>query len=319
MKYKFLAQGAMAIAVLAHFSTTAQTFPDKPVHIVVPYAAGGGVDNITRVVSDRLAARLGQTVVIENKPGGNGNIGSNLVATSAPDGYMLLMGATYLTTNRASESNLPYDALTDLIPVARAGRSAQILVVSAASGIKTVADLVAYMKANPASSAYGTVGVASPTSLIFVKKTGTTPVQVLYKGGSTAMPDLISQRLTFMIPVASEALPLVLSGKLRALAVTGNQRMKALPDVPTMREEGVESLEGIIWWGLFAPAKTPQPVIDRLSKELMSVLENPDVATGFANLGIEPAPMPSAKFAAFYQSEISAYAEVAREYNLAVK
>ena len=133
------------------------------------------------------------------------------------------------------------------------------------------------------------------------------------------MPDLISQRLTFMIPVASEALPHILSGKLRALAVTGNQRMKALPDVPTMSEEGVGSLEGIIWWGLFAPAKTPQPTVDRLSKELMTVLENPDVAAGFANLGIEPAPLTSAEFAKFYKSEISNYADVAREYNLAVK
>ena len=319
MNSKFLAGAALALAVVSNYSAVAQTFPDKPVHIVVPYSAGGGVDNITRVVSDRLAARLGQTVVIENKPGGNGNIGSNLVAKSAPDGYMLLMGASYLATNRASESNLAYDALTDLAPVARAGRSAQILVVSDASGLKTVADLVSYMKANPGTSAYGTVGVASPTSLIFVKKTGTTPVQVLYKGGSTAMPDLISQRLTFMIPVASEALPHILSGKLRALAVTGNQRMKALPDVPTLHEEGVGGLEGIIWWGLFAPAKTPQPVIDRLSNGLMAVLQDPDVATGFANLGIEPAPLPSAEFAAFYQSEISNYAQVAREYNLAVK
>lgn len=300
-------------------SARAQTYPDKPIHIVVPYAAGGGVDNITRVVSERLAARLGQVVVIDNRPGANGNIGANLVAKANPDGYTLLMGSSFLATNRASEINMTYDSATDLLPVARAGRSSQILLVPSTSPAKTVADLVTYLRANPTTTAYGTVGTVSPTALIFIKNTATTPVQILYKGGSLAMPDLISGRLTFMIPVASEGIPHVSSGKLRALAVTGNQRMKALPEVPTMQEAGIANLDGIIWWGLFAPAKTPPAIIERVSKEMLTLLDYPEVATAFAQLGIEPAPLSAQQFATFYQTEIQTYAQVAKEFNLMAK
>jgi tripartite-type tricarboxylate transporter receptor subunit TctC len=158
-----------------------------------------------------------------------------------------------------------------------------------------------------------------PTALIFIKNTATTPVQILYKGGSLAMPDLISGRLTFMIPVASEGIPHVSSGKLRALAVTGNQRMKALPEVPTMREAGIENLDGIIWWGLFAPVKTPPAIVERVSKEMLTLLEYPEVATAFAQLGIEPAPLNAQQFANFYQTEIQTYAQVAKEFNLIAK
>ncbi len=307
------------IAAAGLSAPRAQTYPEKPVHIVVPYAAGGGVDNITRVISERLASRLGQALVIDNRPGANGNIGANLVAKANPDGYTMLMGASFLATNRASEINMTYDALTDLIPVARAGRSSQILLVPSSSPAKTVNELIAHLKANPTTTAYGTVGTVSPTALIFIKNTATTPVQILYKGGSLAMPDLISGRLTFMISVASEGLPFVSSGKLRALAVTGNQRMKALPDVPTMQEAGVANLEGIIWWGLFAPAKTPQAIIDRVSQEMLALLEYPEVASAFAQLGIEPAPLNAQHFATFYQAEIQSYAKVAKEFDLAAK
>ena len=297
----------------------AQAYPDKPIHIVVPYAAGGGVDNITRVVAEKLAARLKQTLIIDNRPGANGNIGANLVAKANPDGYTLLMGSSFLATNRASELNMTYDSATDLLPVARAGRSSQILLIPATLPIQTVSELVAHLRAQPTTTAYGTVGTASPTALIFVKGTGTSPVQILYKGGSLAMPDLISGRLTFMIPVASEGLPHVASGKLRALAVTGNQRMKILPDVPTMQEAGVAKLEGIIWWGLFAPTNTAPAIVDRLSQEMLALLEYPEVAAAFAQLGIEPAPLNAKQFSDFYQAEIKSYAEVAKEFDLIAK
>ena len=316
------AKSAVSFLLLFAFGLSApraQTYPDKPLHIVVPYAAGGGVDNITRIVSERLATRLGQVVVIDNRPGANGNIGANLVAKANSDGYTMLMGASFLATNRASEANMTYDALTDLIPVARAGRSSQILLVPSTLPAKTVSELIAYLKANPTTTAYGTVGTVSPTALIFIKNTATSPVQILYKGGSLAMPDLISGRLTFMIPVASEGLPHVSSGKLRALAVTGSQRMQALPAVPTLQEAGVENLEGIIWWGLFAPAKTPQAIIDKVSKEMLALLEYPEVASAFAQLGIEPAPLNAQQFASFYQAEIQSYAQVAKEFNLMAK
>lgn len=294
----------------------AQAYPDKPVRIIVPYAAGGGVDNITRVVAQHLSARLKQPVLVENRVGANANIGTDAVVKAAPDGYTLLMGATFLAFNRATSKSVPYDALKDLAPIARTGRAPFILAVSASSSFKSIAELTAFMTANPQQSSYGAVGAGQPAHLLFAKNTGTAPVQVLYKGGSAAMPDLISGRLTYMIQTASEVLPQVAAGKLRALAVTGADRFRALPDVPTMREAGVPDLEGTGWWGLFAPAKTPPPVVERLSAEVVTVMKMPEVVHALEKMGIEAAPMPANEFAVFYRNELKEFARVAREFNL---
>jgi len=302
--------------MLAAPAANAQGYPEKVVRIVVPFAAGGGVDSIARVVATQLSLRLKQAVIIENRPGANANIGTDYVAKVAPDGYTFLMGATYLGFNRATNKSLPYDALSDFAPVARAGVSAQVLVVPATSPIKSVAELVAFMRANPTKSFYGSVAAASPTNLIFTKNTGTHPEQVLYRGGSAAMPDLISGRLTYMLPVASEVLTQISSGRLRALAVVGPRRLKVLPRVPTMAEAGVSDLTGVIWWGLFAPAKTPPPVVDRVATEMQALLKMPEVASAFEKLGIEPAPLTGTAFVQFYKGEIKAFADVAREFNL---
>lgn len=310
--------GALGVGLLALAVTPAhaQAYPDKPVRIIVPYAAGGGVDSITRVVAQHLGARLKQPFVIENRPGANANIGADAVAKAAPDGYTLLMGATFLAFNRATSKSVPYDALNDLAPVARTGRAPFILAVSASSPIKSVAELVAFMKANPQQSSYGAVGSGSPSHLLFVKNTGTAPVQVLYKGGAAAMPDLISGRLTYMIQTASEIVPQIAAGKLRALAVTGTERFKALPEVPTMREAGVPDLEGTGWWGLFAPTRTPSAVVERLSAEVMTVMKMPEVVSALEKMGVDSAPMPTTEFAAFYRHELKEFAKVAREFNL---
>jgi tripartite-type tricarboxylate transporter receptor subunit TctC len=236
--------GALPPTVLAQPGSL--SYPTKPIHIIVPYAAGGGVDNITRVVVRYLTPLLGQPLVIENKAGANGNIGADFVAKSAPDGYTFLMGASFLSTNRATMSNLPYDAKTDLIPVARAGRSPSILVVSSDLPVKNVSDLVNYVRANPDKTTYGVNGIGSPPTLMFIKHLNSSPIQVLYKGGSLAIPDLLSQRLTFMVNPASEVLPQIQSGKLKALAVTGTERFFALPEVPTMGEAGVPNDEFVV-------------------------------------------------------------------------
>lgn len=308
-----LGAGLLALAAVPVY---AQTYPDKPVRIIVPFAAGGGVDNITRVVAQHLGARLKQPIVIENRVGANANIGTDAVATAAPDGYTLLMGATYLAYNRATSKSVPYDALHDLAPVARTGKAPFILAVPVSSPARSVAELVAFMKANPQQSSYGAVGAGQPPHLLFVRNTGTTPVQVLYKGGAAAMPDLITGRLTYMIQTASEIVPQVAAGKLRALAVTGSARFKALPDVPTMREAGVPDLEGTGWWGLFAPAKTPSAVVERLSAEVVAVMRMPEVVTALERMGIDSAPMPTSEFTAFYRNELHEFAKVAREFNL---
>lgn len=301
------------------FAASAQSWPEKPVRVIVPFAAGGGVDNVARAVMQHLATRLKQPILIENKPGANANLGSDFVAKAAPDGYTVLMGATFLAFNRATMKGLHYDSAADLVPIARVARAPFVLVVPATLPVKNVSELTAYMKANPQLAAYGTVGVGVPANLIFVKNTGTAPVQVVYKGGSAAMPDLITGRLTFMIQTASEVLPHIASGKLKALALTGSERFRGLPNVPTMGQAGVANLEGTGWWGMFVPAKTPAPIVNRLSQEMQAVLAMPEVLTSLTKLGIDPAPLPAADFTTFFHREVKDYADVAREFKITVE
>lgn len=320
-KHKILSGALMSTAVLAicALPAFAQSWPEKPVRLVVPFAAGGGVDNVARVVVQHLAPRLRQPIVVENKPGANANLGSDFVAKASPDGYTILMGATYLAFNRATMKNLPYDSAADFVPVARAARAPFVLVVPTTLPVKDVSELVAYMKANPDKAAYGTVGVGVPANLIFVQNTGTAPVQIVYKGGSAAMPDLITGRLTFMIQTASEVLPHIASGKLKALAVTGSDRFRALPDVPTMKQAGVSNLEGTGWWGMFVPAKTPEAIVQRLSTEMQAVLALPEVVSSFTKLGINAAPLPAADFNVFFRNEIKDYGDAARDFKITVE
>jgi len=320
MHIRFIRLALGAIGLWSAFAGASHAeYPDKPIRMIVPYAAGGGVDNITRVVATELGARLKQTVVVENRAGANANIGTDFVAKAAPDGYTLLMGATFLGFNRATMNDLPYDAAKDLKPVARTGRAPFVLVVPTTSNIQNVAELVTYMKKHPDTVSYGAVGAGSPTNLIFPKNTDTKPIQILYKGGAAAMPDLIAGRLTYMIQTASEVIPLVQTNKLRALAVTGTSRFHRLPDVPTMKEAGVPDLEGTGWWGVFAPADTPDAIVQRVSDEIQMVMQQPNVIQALDKLGIESAPMPSVEFASFYQTELQNYVDVAKQFNLKVE
>ncbi len=298
---------------------SAQTYPNKPIHMIVPYAVGGGVDNITRVVARYLSPLLGQTIVIDNKAGANGNIGADFVAKAAPDGYTLLMGASFLSTNRATMKDLPYDAQTDLLPIARAGRSPSILVVSAEMPVKNVAELVNDVRANPDKRSYGVIGVGSPPTIMFIKHLNSTPVQILYKGGSLAIPDLLTQRLTFMVNPASEVLTQIQSGKLRALAVTGTERFFALPDVPTMGEAGVPNDEFIVWWGIMGPNKLPAEIAEKISSAMAQVMNMPEVIEALHHLGIDQAYLNHQDFKQFYARQLEDDERVAQEFNLKIK
>ncbi len=312
---------ALAVAIFLGVGSVslAQQYPDKPIHMIVPYAVGGGVDNITRVVVRYLSPLLGQTIVIDNKSGANGNIGADFVAKAAPDGYTLLMGASFLSTNRATMKDLTYDARTDLLPVARAGRSPSILVVSAEMPVKSVSELVRYVRAHPEKSSYGVIGIGSPPTIMFIKHLNSTPVQILYKGGSLAIPDLLTQRLTFMVNPASEVLAQIQSGKLRALAVTGTERFFALPDVPTMGEAGVPNDEFIVWWGMMAPKNTPTPIAEKISAAMALVMNMPEVIESLHKLGIDQAYLSHQDFIKFYSRQLDDDERVAEEFNLKIK
>ncbi|MES3000708.1 MAG: tripartite tricarboxylate transporter substrate-binding protein [Pseudomonadota bacterium] len=307
-----------ALALLAAGCAHAE-WPDRPVHLVVPYAPGGGVDNIARIISPPLTKLLGQPIIIDNKPGANANIGAEFVAKAQPDGYNLLVGATFLAANRASMTGLGYDSVRDLTPVARLGRSASVLVVSSSLPVHSVKELVEYAKANPKDISYASVGAASPNALIFARNTGIQPVPVLYKGGAAAMPDLIAGRVTFMLGVISESMPNIQGGKLRALAVTGTERLKQLPEVPTMAQAGVANLTNTGWWGVFAPAKTPAAVNERLSTAIQEVMRMPEVISSMSLLGIDAAFLNVSGFGSFYKSEMSFYEETAKTFDIKQK
>ncbi len=314
--------GMFLFGVLATTNALAQAYPSKPVKIVVPFAAGGGVDSLARIVSQYLAPPLKQTVIVDNRPGANANLGAELVAKSAPDGYTLLMTSSVSAANRAMQKNLPYDALTDFVEIARVARAPMILVCSASLPIRSVTDLIAYARANSGKVSYASPGVGSGQHLngeVFSKYAGVQAVHVPYKGGALAMPDVITERITFMITVPSEVLPLISGGKLRALAVTGTARAKALPDVPTLSEAKVANSGFSVWWGLVAPAKTPVDIVRRLADDTLAIVKLPDVSVAFDKIGVEAAPMPAEEFTRFYRGEVDRYVEVVREFRIEVE
>jgi tripartite-type tricarboxylate transporter receptor subunit TctC len=303
----------LACAALQAF---AQPYPSRPVKIVVPFAAGGGVDSLSRIVAQYLSPRLKQTVVVDNKPGANANLGAEIVAKAAPDGYTLLMTSSVSAVNRAMSSKLSYDALTDFVQIARVARGASIMVCSPALPIHSVADLIAYARANPGKVTYASTGVGSGQHLngeLFAKSAAIQAVHVPYKGGALAMPDVSSGRITYMVAVPSEVLPLIAGGKLRALAVAGDKRAKALPDVPTLTQAGAANSGFTSWWGLVAPAKTPTEIVNRLADETLALLKVPEVNTALEKTGVEAAPMTPAEFASFYRDEVNRYISVVKE------
>jgi tripartite-type tricarboxylate transporter receptor subunit TctC len=307
------------LALLPSASRAAGPYPDRPIKLVVPYAAGGGVDNIARIVAIHLGARLKKSIIVENRPGASANIGATFVAKSAADGYTLLMGSTFLAFNRAAMKAIPYDASRDFIPLGRTGTSPFLLVVSASSPFKTLGDLIAYMKAHPEKAFFGTVAAGAPVNLIFPTNTGTDPTQVLYKSTAAAAHELMGGEITYIIQTSSELLPNIRSGKLRALAVTGTKRFHHLPEVPTMKEAGVSDLELTGWYGIFAPANTPASVVQHLSDGIQAAMQQPELVAAMEGRGIAPSPMATQVFSPFYQEELKSYADIARKFDLKIE
>ncbi|WP_198972538.1 Bug family tripartite tricarboxylate transporter substrate binding protein [Xylophilus sp. ASV27] len=310
--------GWTVLAVLCG-SAQAQVWPAAPVKIVVPYAAGGGVDIVTRIVATHLGERLKQAVIVDNKPGANANMGADFVAKAAADGYTLLMTSSVSAVNRAMAKNLPYDALSDFAQVAAVARAPSIMVVPSQLGIHSVQDLVDWGKAHPSAVSYASTGYGSGQQIngaIFSKYAGIPALHVPYKGGAPAMTDLIAGRVTFMVTIPSEVLPHVRSGKLTAIAVTGSTRSEALPDAPTFTQAGVHNPGVTAWWGLVAPARTPESVLRRLEQETLAVMQDPKALAELRAAGYEPGVMDRATFTRFYRSEIKRYADLIHEFNI---
>jgi tripartite-type tricarboxylate transporter receptor subunit TctC len=301
--------------LLALAAPAANAQGSKPLHIVVPYAAGGAVDVVARAVGQRLSELTGGPVIVDNRPGGNANIGADAVAKSAPDGATLLMGANGLATNVTLFKSLPFDARSDFAPVARVGYAPLVLVVAPESPAKSLKDLLAFAKAKPGALNYGSAGNGSSqhlaTELLRIQ-TGISVVHVPYKGGAPAVTDLMGGRLSFFITNPIEVVANIKAGRLRALAVASPKRIPMLPEVPTFAEGGVAGYEAFVWWGLFAPAKTPKEAVARLGAEALKALEDPGVREKLAALGAVVDPLGPDAFDAFFRNEIDKWGKVVR-------
>jgi tripartite-type tricarboxylate transporter receptor subunit TctC len=319
---RFLAGlASIAFALTAIIPASAQEdpskYPTRPIHIIVGFTPGGGNDIIARVVGQKLSESLGQPVIIENKPGGGAIVATEYVAKSAPDGYTLLVGASgAMAINPAVYAKLPYDSIRDFIAVSELGSFPLILIVNASSPIKSVAELVAYAKANPDKTNYASSSAAFQlVTEQFKQKTGA-PMQVIpYKGANDSVMAVISGQVTATIADAGPVSSQVQGGQVRALAVAAPKRMEDFPDVPTMKEAGAD-VDAVLWSGIFVPRNTPPEIVKKLEGEFIRIARLPDVIARLKPLGIESVGNSSEEFARILASDIARWTEVAKAGNI---
>ncbi len=292
-----------------------QTYPSKPIRMIVPWPPGGGVDTSARMISQPLAERLGQPIVVENKPGAAGNIGTELFTREKPDGYTLLMGSISANAiNVHLYSRLGFDPVKDFAPVAKVSTVPNILVVPASSPVNTVEELIARAKANPGKLNYGSGGVGSSQHLsgvMFKTATKTDIVHVAYKGTAPAETALIAGQVDLMLDTTA-CLPFIAAGRLKALAIAAHSRNAALPNVPTLAELGIPGVYTATWYGVMAHAKTPREIVNRLNAEINAILRTPEMRKRLAEFAAEPGGGTPEDFAQFILSEIKRYAEVVK-------
>ena len=304
---------AGALLLLAAPLSMAQAWPARPVRLVVPFPPGGLIDNMARLVGNRLVQELGQPVVIDNKPGAGGNVGAAEAARAPADGYTLLMASPALTISPAIYKNLPYQP-SQLAPVALLGRVPNVLLVNPASGIGKVQDLVGRAKAKPGQLNYASNGNGTSLHLsaeLFKRRSETFITHVPYRGSAAAITALLAGEVDMMFDNLPSAIGQIQAGKLRALAVTTAQRSTALPDVPTLAEAGMEGFNVSAWFGVAAPAGLPAPVATRLADALQKVVQQPEVAAAMQRQGADPAFMDAASAAAALNADAAQWKQVA--------
>ena len=308
---------ALAFALLA-IPALAQNYPDKPIRILVGYAAGGGNDIIVRVMTPEMQKGLGQPVIVENKPGAQSIIAAETAARSAPDGYTIFMGPSGpMTINPATYSKLPYDPQHDFAPISMICEFPLLVTVDAKLPIHSVKELIAYAKANPGKANYASsAGIFQITTEMFNQRTGSSFVMIPYKSSGESVQALISGNVALTIVDPPPATGPLKAGTIRALAVTTGKRHPSWPDVPTMAEAGVPDMEVPVWTALFAPAKTPPAIVARLQKEIARVVHAAEVKERFAQMGLDPVGGTSEALGQRVRSDIAKWTAVARKANI---
>jgi tripartite-type tricarboxylate transporter receptor subunit TctC len=294
----------------------AQTYPNRPIRVIVPFSPGGAVDGPMRLIAEELSKRLGQGVIVENRPGAGATIGSEIVAKSAPDGYTLLLASQTNAISASLYPQLSFDPIEDFAPVSLIAREPGVLVVNPAVPVKTLEEFIAYAKARPGQIDYASSGNGSGQHLfaaLLASMAGIRMNHIPYRGSGQATTDLLGGRVQMSMPGMAGMLGHIRSGKLRALAVTGARRAPQLPGVPTVAESGVPGYEAYVWMGLLAPKATPAAVIDRLQRELLAVLATDEVKRYMAGASIEVVGSSPAEFDLFFRKEKDRWAKIVRE------
>ena len=313
-----LALAALAVAA----SAAAQTYPSKPIRLVVAQSAGGNADFVARAYSQRLAERFSQQIVVDNRPGGAGIIGTEIVARALPDGYTLLLAPTGFSINPGLYGKLPFDPQRDFAPVSLLGIAYAVVVVNPQSSIRSVPDLIAAAKAKPGQLNFASSGMAAATHLageLFNAMAGVNIVHVAYKGAPPALVDLMGGRIAVMFASPPSAMPLVRSNRLRPIATTGSKRAAYLPELPTVAESGVPGYENTIWQALLAPARTPPAVITRLHREIADIAQQPEMRKTLAADGTEAVGNTPQEAGQFIYGEIARYTKVIKAIGLKVE
>ena len=308
---------AVATGALAQ---SADNYPNRSITMVVAFPAAGTTDILARLIGQKLTDKFKQTVVVENRPGAGGNIGTAYVAKAAPDGYTIMMGTIGTQSiNPSLYKKMPYDAAKDFVPITRAAMVPNLLVVNKDAPFNTLPEMMAYGKANPGKLTYGSSGNGTTLHLsgeLFNLMSGSKITHIPYKGSTPAVADLMGGQISMIFDNMPSVIQQVKSGRLKALAVTSAQRNAQLPEIPTIQELGVAGYEVWSWFGLLAPAATPKPIVDKLNATIVDIIKQPDVQAKIIELGAVPVPETSAEFGAFIEAETLKWAKVIKEANI---
>jgi tripartite-type tricarboxylate transporter receptor subunit TctC len=310
------------LALAASLPAYAQNFPDRPVHLIIPYGPGGITDFAGRVLAQKIGEALGQTVVAENKPGAGGIVGVDYVAHSSPDGYNMAVMDPAVVVNPILQKTMPYDIFKDIVPLSITSSSPEVLVVAPQLGIKTYAELVAYAKANPGKLNYASAGVGTTPHLaaeLWKARTGIDAVHVPYKGIGASYTDMMSNKVQLSFSSIAGALPFTSDGRVIPLATTGAQRSAVYPDLPTVAEAGLPGYDVDLWLGLFGTAGTPPAVLEKLNAAIAKALQDNELKASFAKFGLTPRGMSLADSAAFTKSEYERWKKLIEQQHITLE
>ncbi len=315
-----LAAGALWAVAAVSGAMAAEAYPTHPVRLIVPYAPGGNVDITARTIGPAMGAALGQTIVVDNRPGGGGNVGANLVAQASGDGYTLLMGSSGpLSINPIVFKDIPYDSVKDFAPISTVHVVPLVVLVNQKSGIASVQELIARLKANPGKVTMASSGSGTTNHFaieMFASVTGTRPLHIPYKGSGPALTELLGGQVETMVDQLTSSIGYIRDGRLKVIAVTGKRRSPALPNVPTLDESGLKGYEASTYIGVLGPAATPKSVVTRLNESLRKVLSAPDILEKLRMLGTEPGASSPEAFGKIISDELDKWRDIARKSNL---